>query len=195
MTGRAANGNRDPTGAGRLATGAGLRVTGAGRPRRSVATTPVRPDGPGSALVPLVGPAEGARRHSGVAAEELAEVGGFEEPQAAGDGRHYVSDPEFDDYAGRRGYGGRSGYGGSRWAGRGASGSRSSAGGPSSSASAAPARAKTNPLIGMRVRHPKYGVGTVLSVEGDDEDRRLTISFSDFGTKKLVERYANLRRE
>jgi hypothetical protein len=38
-------------------------------------------------------------------------------------------------------------------------------------------------------------VGTVLSVEGDDEDRRLTISFPDYGTKKLVERYANLVRE
>jgi DNA helicase-2/ATP-dependent DNA helicase PcrA len=114
--------------------------------------------------------------------------------EAAGDGRRYVSDPEFDDYSGRRGYAGRGSYGGQRWGGQGRSGSRTSAG-ASSSASAAPARARTNPLIGMRVRHPKYGVGTVLSVEGDDEDRRLTISFPDYGTKKLVERYANLVRE
>ncbi len=111
----------------------------------------------------------------------------------AGDGRRYVSDPEFDDYSSRRGYGGRGGYGGSRWGGRSGSSSRTSA--SASSASAAPARVRTNPLIGMRVRHPKYGVGTVLSVEGEDEDRRLTISFPDYGTKKLVERYANLRRE
>lgn len=109
----------------------------------------------------------------------------------AGDGRRYVSDPEFDDYSARRGYAGRGAYGGSRWGGGRGSGSRSSAG----SASAAPVRARANPLIGMRVRHPKYGLGTILSVEGDDEDRRLTISFPDYGTKKLVERYANLRRE
>jgi DNA helicase-2/ATP-dependent DNA helicase PcrA len=113
--------------------------------------------------------------------------------EAAGDGRRYVSDPEFDDYSGRRGYAGRGGYGASRWSRQSGSGSRTGAG--ASSTSAAPARARTNPLIGMRVRHPKYGVGTVLSVEGDDEDRRLTISFPDYGTKKLVERYANLVRE
>jgi len=49
-----------------------------------------------------------------------------------------------------------------------------------------------NPLIGQRVRHPTYGVGTVIAVDGDDEDRKLTVSFSGHGTKKLVERYANL---
>ncbi|MGH9861407.1 MAG: hypothetical protein ACRD5F_15425 [Candidatus Acidiferrales bacterium] len=47
----------------------------------------------------------------------------------------------------------------------------------------------------MRVRHPKFGVGTILSVDGDGDERRLTVSFSDYGTKKLVERYANLTRE
>ena len=56
------------------------------------------------------------------------------------------------------------------------------------------ARAKSsgNPLIGQRVRHPTYGVGTIIHVEGDDDDRRLTVSFANHGTKKLVERYANL---
>ena len=49
-----------------------------------------------------------------------------------------------------------------------------------------------NPLIGQRVRHPTYGVGTIIHVDGDDDDRRLTVSFTNFGTKKLVERYANL---
>jgi len=47
----------------------------------------------------------------------------------------------------------------------------------------------------MRVRHPKYGRGTILSVEGEGDERRLTVSFLDYGTKKLVERYANLTRE
>jgi hypothetical protein len=35
-------------------------------------------------------------------------------------------------------------------------------------------------------------VGTIIHVDGDDDDRKLTVSFADFGTKKLVERYANL---
>jgi DNA helicase-2/ATP-dependent DNA helicase PcrA len=42
------------------------------------------------------------------------------------------------------------------------------------------------------VRHPTYGLGTILSVEGDGEDRKLTVSFPDYGTKKLLERYARL---
>ena len=56
-----------------------------------------------------------------------------------------------------------------------------------------PGRAPTsNPLIGTRVRHPTYGIGTVLAVEGDGEERKLTVSFLDYGTKKLLERYAHL---
>jgi ATP-dependent DNA helicase UvrD/PcrA len=51
-----------------------------------------------------------------------------------------------------------------------------------------------HPLIGVRVRHSTYGNGTIIGVEGDDDDRKLTVSFSDHGTKKLVERYANLVR-
>jgi hypothetical protein len=49
-----------------------------------------------------------------------------------------------------------------------------------------------NPLIGQRVRHATYGAGTIIGVEGDGEDRKFTVRFSDHGTKKLVERYANL---
>jgi DNA helicase-2/ATP-dependent DNA helicase PcrA len=51
-----------------------------------------------------------------------------------------------------------------------------------------------HPLIGVRVKHPTYGVGTIIGVDGDDDDRKLTVSFTDHGTKKLVERYANLVR-
>jgi DNA helicase-2/ATP-dependent DNA helicase PcrA len=53
-------------------------------------------------------------------------------------------------------------------------------------------RDSNNPLIGQRVQHPTYGIGTIIHVDGDDEDRRLTVSFANYGTKKLVERYANL---
>jgi DNA helicase-2/ATP-dependent DNA helicase PcrA len=64
---------------------------------------------------------------------------------------------------------------------------RAASGGPRS-----PGRAPANPLIGARVRHPTYGLGTILRIEGEGEDRRLTVSFPDHGTKKLLERYARL---
>ena len=57
----------------------------------------------------------------------------------------------------------------------------------------AAARASKDPLVGTRVRHAKFGIGTIIEVEGDGEDRRLTVSFQDHGPKKLLERYANLQ--
>ncbi len=56
---------------------------------------------------------------------------------------------------------------------------------------AAPSR-DASPLIGQRVRHPTYGLGTIIAVDGEGDDRKLTVSFSDYGTKKLLERYAQL---
>ena len=53
---------------------------------------------------------------------------------------------------------------------------------------------KADPLLGQKVRHPEYGVGTVVGVEGDDEDRRLSVSFPGRGTKKFIERYAQLQQ-
>ena len=47
---------------------------------------------------------------------------------------------------------------------------------------------------GSRVRHAKYGLGTVLRREGQGENTKLTVSFSGFGVKKLMERYADLER-
>ncbi len=47
---------------------------------------------------------------------------------------------------------------------------------------------------GQRVRHSKYGEGTVLMREGDGEDAKLTVLFSRHGMKKLMERFANLQR-
>jgi DNA helicase-2/ATP-dependent DNA helicase PcrA len=59
---------------------------------------------------------------------------------------------------------------------------------------AAKREADGNPLLGQKVRHPTYGVGTVVGVEGDDEDRRLSVSFPGRGTKKFIERYAQLQQ-
>ena len=51
-----------------------------------------------------------------------------------------------------------------------------------------------NPMLGRKVRHPSYGIGTVVGVEGDDEDRRISVSFPGRGTKKFIERYAQLEQ-
>jgi DNA helicase II / ATP-dependent DNA helicase PcrA len=65
---------------------------------------------------------------------------------------------------------------------------------PYGAASRGAARSSSkDPLIGTRVRHSKYGVGTIIEVEGEGEDRKLTVSFQDHGAKKLIERYANLQ--
>jgi len=45
---------------------------------------------------------------------------------------------------------------------------------------------------GVRVRHPLFGVGTVLRREGSGDDLKLTVSFPGVGAKKLVARFAGL---
>ncbi len=47
---------------------------------------------------------------------------------------------------------------------------------------------------GQKVRHPKYGEGTVYQREGDGEDAKITVQFPRFGLKKLVEKYAQLEQ-
>ncbi len=62
----------------------------------------------------------------------------------------------------------------------------------SAARSARPRGAADHPLLGRRVRHPSYGEGTVIAVDGEGEERKLTVRFADYGTKKLLERYAQL---
>jgi DNA helicase II / ATP-dependent DNA helicase PcrA len=47
---------------------------------------------------------------------------------------------------------------------------------------------------GQRVKHPKYGEGTVYQREGEGEEAKITVQFPRFGLKKLVEKYAQLER-
>ena len=47
---------------------------------------------------------------------------------------------------------------------------------------------------GTVVEHPKYGTGTVVRREGEGEDAKITVNFPRFGLKKLVEKYAGLKR-
>ncbi len=91
---------------------------------------------------------------------------------APGETRRYEPDPEFSEsyqYRPKR---------------------RSTYGRPSRPQSRGPSK---DPLVGTRVRHSKYGIGTIIGVEGEGEDRKLTVSFQDYGAKKLIERYANLQ--
>jgi DNA helicase-2/ATP-dependent DNA helicase PcrA len=50
------------------------------------------------------------------------------------------------------------------------------------------------PLLrpGMRVRHPRFGVGTVLDVDQLDDDIKLVVRFETVGSKRLLARYAKL---
>ena len=116
-----------------------------------------------------------------------AAAGSQSEP---GETRRYESDAESSEgysYRSRRAPYGRSAYAPSP-SGRSAYGRVAK---PRSSATAG--RASGDPLVGTRVRHSKFGVGTIIGVEGEGEDRRLTVSFQDYGPKKLLERYANLQ--
>jgi DNA helicase II / ATP-dependent DNA helicase PcrA len=64
---------------------------------------------------------------------------------------------------------------------------------------AKPAPAKKPAARGMRpgatIRHPRYGVGTVLRREGEGDDAKLTVNFPSYGLKKLVAKYAGLKIE
>ena len=63
---------------------------------------------------------------------------------------------------------------------------------PAGAATLAPG-ASAEPLRpGARVRHPLFGVGTVLRREGDGDDLKVTVSFPGVGAKKLVVRFAGL---
>jgi DNA helicase-2/ATP-dependent DNA helicase PcrA len=48
--------------------------------------------------------------------------------------------------------------------------------------------------IGSKVRHAKFGVGTILGAEGEGKDTKLTVSFPGYGQKKLMAQYAGLEK-
>ena len=45
---------------------------------------------------------------------------------------------------------------------------------------------------GMRVRHPQFGVGSVIAVEEHNDDMKITVRFGSGGVKKLLSKYAKL---
>jgi DNA helicase-2/ATP-dependent DNA helicase PcrA len=48
--------------------------------------------------------------------------------------------------------------------------------------------------IGSKVRHAKFGLGTILRAEGEGVDTKLTVSFPGFGQKKFMAQYAGLEK-
>jgi DNA helicase-2/ATP-dependent DNA helicase PcrA len=48
--------------------------------------------------------------------------------------------------------------------------------------------------IGMKVRHAKFGVGTIRKIEGKGDDQKVIVWFNTVGPKKLLVRFAGLER-
>ena len=45
---------------------------------------------------------------------------------------------------------------------------------------------------GIRVRHPQFGVGSVISIEALDDDTKLVVRFNAVGEKTLRAKFARL---
>jgi DNA helicase II / ATP-dependent DNA helicase PcrA len=58
----------------------------------------------------------------------------------------------------------------------------------------APPPPKHPARTGTVVEHPKYGTGTIVRREGEGEDAKIVVIFQRHGIKKLVEKYAGLKK-
>ena len=65
---------------------------------------------------------------------------------------------------------------------------------PPRTAPVAQPAARKGARTGMVVEHPKYGTGTVVRREGEGDDAKITVNFPRYGLKKLIEKYAGLKR-
>ncbi|WP_365666662.1 hypothetical protein, partial [Oceanithermus sp.] len=45
-----------------------------------------------------------------------------------------------------------------------------------------------------RVRHPRYGEGTVVATSGEGARQEVTVHFGEAGLKRLLVKYAGLER-
>jgi DNA helicase-2/ATP-dependent DNA helicase PcrA len=73
-------------------------------------------------------------------------------------------------------------------------GVRRPAAAPSPAAKPVPGRKSSGGkwTMGTRIRHPRFGNGTILRTEGEGDDMKLTISFMSHGLKKMIAKYAEL---
>jgi DNA helicase-2/ATP-dependent DNA helicase PcrA len=46
----------------------------------------------------------------------------------------------------------------------------------------------------MKVRHGKFGIGTIRFIEGKGENQKVIVWFNSVGQKKLLVRFAGLER-
>ena len=44
--------------------------------------------------------------------------------------------------------------------------------------------------VGTTIEHQRFGIGTVLSVEGEGENTKATVQFRNAGTKQLLLKFA-----
>ncbi len=58
----------------------------------------------------------------------------------------------------------------------------------------APPALKQPARTGTVVEHPKYGTGTIVRREGEGDDAKIIVIFQRHGMKKLVEKYAGLKK-
>jgi DNA helicase-2/ATP-dependent DNA helicase PcrA len=58
----------------------------------------------------------------------------------------------------------------------------------------APPATKRPAQTGTVVEHPKYGTGTIVRREGEGDDAKVVVVFQRHGMKKLVEKYAGLKK-
>lgn len=57
-----------------------------------------------------------------------------------------------------------------------------------------PEEAEDGVCLGMRVRHGKFGVGTIRKLEGEGDNQKVIVWFNSVGPKKLLVRFAGLER-
>ncbi|MBI1919768.1 MAG: DNA helicase PcrA [Geobacter sp.] len=57
-----------------------------------------------------------------------------------------------------------------------------------------PDEAEDAVYLGMKVRHGKFGVGTIRKVEGEGDNQKVIVWFNTVGPKKLLVRFAGLER-
>jgi DNA helicase-2/ATP-dependent DNA helicase PcrA len=61
-------------------------------------------------------------------------------------------------------------------------------------AASAPQQPSAQLKRGQRVRHAQFGDGTILTMEGEGPDAKLTVYFDGAGSKKFIAKYAKLTR-
>lgn len=48
--------------------------------------------------------------------------------------------------------------------------------------------------VGMKVAHPRFEIGVIRDIEGDGDRSKITVYFPRHGSKKLVKKFANLKK-